>query len=1543
MKTQHTWIVIILFLFCGKLYSQVDTEFYFVGPEVTSDHGDSPVVFRITAFDNAATVTITQPAGSYANTITVPANTQVKIELDKDLTENKPADQVNQKGYLITSDEDISVYYEVAHSNNPAKFTLKGKSALGTEFYVPSQTNYENYNYTTNPARERVDIVASEDNTVVTITPTAKIEGHNPNETYTVTLNEGETYSLEAEGRAKGITLAGTYITSDKDIAVTISDDSIYSDDPRNNGSAWDLIGDQLVPVDVLGTAYIAVTTNDLNVTSDRDPVNIVYILAVENTTYATIHGDDGEVTIGPLNAGQQYEYKFNDPAIYIESDKPVYVYQLTGVLKSSSSANELGATVLPKINCTGSKRVSFTKVLTDALFIQVWVKYKNRNGFTLTNSAGTDVTSTYLGSISWKKVPGTGNDGDQDTWYAAYVQLNVSTGEPFYLENTSGYFHLSVLDMNGSSMSYTQFSSYTSMNIQGLTEQCVGNTILLSASEDMASYAWYSDQTGTTVLSTEKSVNVAQTGKYWLDAVSTVDNGCLLSDSIDVVFELPEFELRNDTTVCDSYSETLETPSGFASYLWDDGSTSNTRDVTVSSGSTSEFSITIVDSEGCTASDTVTIASVESPISTVSSTYDMCTGDTLVVSEIDGYTSYQWWKDGEIPSEADTLSTYGVTSQGTYYLELYSELCSSIKQFVVTEHKPSVSLTDVIECPNQTESFTSTGYSGYYWEFVPESDVTNIQSTTNQSIVIDEPGEISLVVTDTYGCKDTAIAKYEWYDSNLFKDILEDVAPVCSNITDYELEANSGYTKYRWYHDDADGVDDEAEITANVVDNIYTIPSFTYNTTGGYYNEAGTYRITAENIAYGCVVEDEIELVVSSTADLDLGADRTVCEGTEVRLQDGDKFDSYEWVDLSNPGVVISTEPYLIASTGSYELTAQHENGCYDTDDITLDVYDTPTATFNSISTQCPGTSFTMEVTNFSTTNGDTNVTYEWYTTDDESTLLSNTDTYTTIDADHDYVVKVSDDEGCYETNTYSPEYYTVEEVEAGDDAEFCDNVNYTLDWSTTSSITSYQWYKDAVGSVNSGTINSSWDVSEAGTYVLEVIDANGCQATDDLELTTLASPVYSLGADRTKCIGDTISVEIEDVDDSFVWNTDATLTDNYIVVNNSQTYSVTVSNDLGCSTTASVDITVADLPTVTLPEDYSVCAGIETTVDAGSGYSSYLWSDGSTTQQVTVDYGTYSVQVTDANGCTGEDEIEIIWYASPEVELGVDTFICPIANIDLDAGAGFSSYLWHTDETTQVIEATNDKLNSVYVTDANGCVGYAAKYVYLLTTPEVDLCSDTAVCTGEELIYDLSDYYTVSWSDGDESLVRQITEAGEYWLVAEDDCYIQTDTVTVEFYELPVITQIDTVIYAQIGVVAEGGTLPYKYSINDSYPTSESVFKNLETGDYIVKVIDFNECADSDTVSLSNILDLEIPSFLTPNGDGINDQFVIEGLDKLPDSIIKIYNRYGKKLAEYKASNQGWDGTYMGKTVKSDDYWYSVQLKPINKLLKGHVTIRY
>ncbi|HHX62630.1 MAG TPA: hypothetical protein GX707_18240 [Epulopiscium sp.] len=284
---KHLFVSIILFIGIAQFaQAQVGKTFWFVAPEVTYDHNDLGAVLRITALDHDASVTISLPANSDFTPIKrdILAGKQEKIELDDfrlliengslgtnggDFPNTNYSDWTNwtagdafNKGMLIESTANITAYYEMANTNNPDRFTLKGDNALGTEFYIPSQNVYENQPLTPK-AREQVDIVATEDSTTITFVLNDDVnfhdglDGHLKGVEYTITLNRGETYCLRRTDGSASRNLGGSHITSNKPIAITISDDSI-----RHPGiGSYDLVGDQLVPVNVIGREYIVVNT----------------------------------------------------------------------------------------------------------------------------------------------------------------------------------------------------------------------------------------------------------------------------------------------------------------------------------------------------------------------------------------------------------------------------------------------------------------------------------------------------------------------------------------------------------------------------------------------------------------------------------------------------------------------------------------------------------------------------------------------------------------------------------------------------------------------------------------------------------------------------------------------------------------------------------------------------------------------------------------------------------------------------------------------------------------------------------------------------------------------------------------------------------------------------------------------------------------------------------------------------------------------------------------------------------------------------------
>jgi gliding motility-associated-like protein len=122
------------------------------------------------------------------------------------------------------------------------------------------------------------------------------------------------------------------------------------------------------------------------------------------------------------------------------------------------------------------------------------------------------------------------------------------------------------------------------------------------------------------------------------------------------------------------------------------------------------------------------------------------------------------------------------------------------------------------------------------------------------------------------------------------------------------------------------------------------------------------------------------------------------------------------------------------------------------------------------------------------------------------------------------------------------------------------------------------------------------------------------------------------------------------------------------------------------------------------------------------------------------------------------------------------------------------------------------------------------------------------------------------------------------------------------------------------------------YQWSTGEN---SQSIMVD-KAGNYVVEVTDQNGCKNSDQINIS--MQFFIPDFFSPNGDLINDVWALDIFRNEPGVHIKIYDRYGKLISD---QGQDWDGTYRGKNLPSDTYWYIITFDNGSKPLKGNVTI--
>lgn len=251
------------------------------------------------------------------------------------------------------------------------------------------------------------------------------------------------------------------------------------------------------------------------------------------------------------------------------------------------------------------------------------------------------------------------------------------------------------------------------------------------------------------------------------------------------------------------------------------------------------------------------------------------------------------------------------------------------------------------------------------------------------------------------------------------------------------------------------------------------------------------------------------------------------------------------------------------------------------------------------------------------------------------------------------------------------------------------------------------YAW--TPASSLNDASIiNPMATPSATETYTVVVTNAVGCTATQTVTVNVNPAPVVDLGADTVICGGSSLLLDAGNTGADYLWNDNST--NQTLTVTASGTYTVTVTELVNnCSTTDSISVTFGTVPTVTLPADTAICSGSTVTIDAGSGFATYDWSTGDNTQSIIVTTAnTYTVTVTNNDGCEASDSITITVNPLPVVNLGNDTTICNNQNLVLNAGAGFASYSWTPSGNTQTITATGANTVNTYtvtVTDNNGC----------------------------------------------------------------------------------------------------------------------------------------------------------------------------------------------------------------------------------------------
>jgi len=1414
-------MLLVACFFAGSATAQVDTEFWFAAPEISQDGSnfDRPIVLRITTLATAATVTVDQPAnGGFAPiVVNVGANASATVDLTPFIAtiENTPANTILNYGLRIRSTASVSVYYENVSQQclcNPEIFALKGMNAVGTSFIVPFQNFLNNGGGYTPTPYSSFDIVATENATTVTITPTQNIVGHPSGTAFTITLNQGQTWSGTAASQAAAQHPSGTVVTADKPIAITIKDD-LLSGAPY--GGCADLMGDQIVPINKVGDEYI-VMRGGLN-GPDK-----AFVVGTQNGTAITVAG----VAAGTINAGQTLMVDITAPATYITATAPVYLLHLSGF------GCEVGGALLPPIICTGSTQLGFTRSTNEQFAINLMTRAGYEGGFTVNGNA------TLVPAGAFQPVPNTNGD-----WVAAqifFTTAQIAAGSGNVIANSLGKFHMGIIHgSGGGGTRYGYFSDFNALDppiVAGDVAVCAGEDLQLgAASAPGAIFSWIGPNGFTSTDSNPiiPTITTTQAGIYTV--VAELD-GCV-SDSADVVVTV-----ETCTCVFNSSNGGFEQP--VIAGCWDVVAPAQVPEWrTLSSYNLMEFwngaCMGITPYEGAQFAEMdATVAPYAMDICTSCSpsiiwgfahrgrlgvdaiglsagppggpyvpigtytdnntawvyytgTYAVPAGQTTTrfvftsVSAAGGSAgmgnlldAVSFTEDITPVNVAASICTGGVyelpsgqtvSIGGTYNDTLVASTgCDSVVVTTLTVHPLPLTNAgaDVAICLGESTQLNGTGGVTYQWAPTTTLLGPNEPSPVATPLITTD---YVLLATDANGCqnRDTVtVTVNPLPTANAGADVA-----ICIGTTT-QLAA-SGATTYQWTP--AAGLDDATIAT----------PTFSGQATQ-------TYTLTATD-ANGCEDTDAMTVTVIVLPPIDAGNNASICIG-DVQQLNATGGVSYVWdpaTDLSN--ATIGNPIFSGTQTASYTVTGTDAAGCVATDNITITVNPLPVVEAGNDATICAAQTTVLQASGAQT--------YLWSPSNDLNNATSATPTF---DGSATVLLTVvgTDGNGCTASDDVTITVYALPEAIINTIEDACLGNATFLAESSTGGISTYAWTVTSGQVLNGAFIAHTYPNSGTYPIILTVTDTNGCQHSATASATVLALPQPNMniqnGADF--CENEVILFTDETIGavDAYAWNFNyvaglpanpqfsSSQADPAFAYPHHGTYAVRllVLDTNGCMNSVVRTINVHDIPvadftaTVVCEPESTLLTGIGTVEDV-STVSTGEWDFGDTStaqgglvQTHTYPAGTYAVQfiAISSEGCSDTITHDVWVNPTPVMDIaGNDVCLeeeTVFANNSTPQDATISSWTWNfgNGQTATSAAATYTypafgtyTVTLTAVTDS-GCTSTGSTMVQVFANPTTDFitmisegCEPLTVPFGNTSIIQQGTITSYLWDFGD------------------------------------------------------------------------------------------------------------------------------------------------------------------------------------------------
>jgi gliding motility-associated-like protein len=496
--------------------------------------------------------------------------------------------------------------------------------------------------------------------------------------------------------------------------------------------------------------------------------------------------------------------------------------------------------------------------------------------------------------------------------------------------------------------------------------------------------------------------------------------------------------------------------------------------------------------------------------------------------------------------------------------------------------------------------------------------------------------------------------------------------------------------------------------------------------------------------------------------------------------------------------------------------------------------------------------------------------------------------------------------------------------------------------------------------------TTTSMTGLCAGTTYTLVLSDANKCSVTNTIVLTNPA-PISSADIETKASCANTCDGSIDifpaggSLPYTFLWSPIGITSQNVSGICPG-IYSVTITDSHGCIFTDSMTVGENTLVIAVAGNDTSFCTGGTATLCNGSVNATSFgwyqiqipsWTFLGNTNCVNVSplVGTTSYALIAVNGsCSDTDTVNVIVNNYPVVVASNDTSACLGDSINLCA-SGANGYQWYllpgwtfAAAGTCITVAPPLGVTTYVVIGKNGvCSDTDTVSVTVLTVPIAIAGNDTAFCAGGSAVLcshsiatSVAWYQLPSWTliNTTNCINQSPFISTMYALIASNGGCNDTDTVAVAVFPVPTVNAgSDATILTGATASLNGsgsGIFNWTPATGLSCTTCANPSANpTVTTTYTLVVTDTaNGCSSLDTIKVT-VIPIIVPNDgISPNGDGLNDVWVIPYIELFPECVVEVYNRWGELIFSSIGYKDKWDGRYKGKDLPVGTYYYTINL---------------